>query len=77
MAKRRPIASVEEMEAYMGYSIKSNEWMNTNCQRYYSDLELVSADLHSRTLREYEEEKEYRALCVQHQKTCEDFQSKV
>lgn len=57
MAKWIPTASVEEMEAYMRYSIKPNEWMNTDYQRYYSDLELVSADLHSRTLREYEEER--------------------
>lgn len=77
MAKWIPTASVEEMEAYMGYSIKPNEWMNTDYQRYYSDLELVSADFHSRTLREYEEEKKYRALCIQRQEACDDFQSKV
>ncbi|PQK09986.1 hypothetical protein BB8028_0002g03100 [Beauveria bassiana] len=54
MAKLQPVLTIEEMEQQLGYKLDAkSEALEAN-SLLYSDLTLFVADLHQRTLREYE-----------------------
>jgi hypothetical protein len=55
MAKRKPTATLVEMETILGFKVDSLNYPNESVQRLYSDLVPVSHCAYEKTKKEFEE----------------------